>query len=180
MPRVYSTCAPVEGIRRVQIYIGDAKKTRSPRCVSGLLFEYYSGYPPIVLGQLMDAGAEFHIACGERVESFTAWTTRRKSSDEPGLLLGKVVGVQIRTSRGRSKLLRPSIYPESEDRDLYHCAQHRFSSNCVGDLVSSPPFIIDYSLTCTDAYIVGLQHLLRPSPRVLFIQVPSLPSSIDA
>ena len=180
MPRVYSTSAPVTRIRRVRAYIGDARKARSPRYVSGLLFEYYGGYPPTVLGQLMDPGAEFHIAYGERVVSFSVWTTCRKGCQEPGPSFGKVVGIQIRTSWGRSTLFRPNIYSGSEDKDLFKCVQHRFSSNCIGNLVRSPPFITDYSLTCIDTYIVGLQHLLRPSSRVLFVQVPSLPSPIDA
>ncbi|KAL2378457.1 hypothetical protein RJZ90_006013 [Blastomyces dermatitidis] len=73
-PNSYKTYAHLKGLRRIQASTGIEGRSRSPKRLSGLKFDYY-GAPSAIVRQWMDDDDVFELSADENIQSITVWLT---------------------------------------------------------------------------------------------------------
>ncbi|KAJ5799778.1 uncharacterized protein N7518_001846 [Penicillium psychrosexuale] len=126
----YQTYASLKNVRKIHASTGIQGQSRSRSRISGLKLEYYGHPSPGIVGQWMhqlDDG--FELSQDEEVQSLTIWLVPVGfSSASPGLEIGQVAAIHIKTTSSRSVTFRPPDFQSISSQKL-QCHQYQGDSD---------------------------------------------------
>ena len=100
-PGNYQTYAHLKGVRRIQASTGIEGRSRGPKRISGLKFDYYDA-PSAIVGQWMDDHDVFELSADENIQFITFWlTTIQIARLAPHWRQGQVSAVRFETTSAR-------------------------------------------------------------------------------
>jgi hypothetical protein len=137
---VYGTYALLTGLRRIQASTGLPGRSRLPRHVSGLRFDYHDARrSAAIVGQWMDAQDDMIIELSQG-EELQALMIRRSRDTRPAWITGSqgpVVEIKIETTHNQTKIFQSHHYTATP-ADYDACMSQQFrSEELYGVIVSS-------------------------------------------